>query len=155
MIDIDKFLIYLFFGIFSLSFLHFLLSYAGGKHKATDKVMSKSKDKLFVKDIFGFDYEYFFLIGPIVIMVIVYLYLVDLGRSNLTEKMFITYLSIILFLQGINPTKTLFSSAFIVFVSLSFWPIYFYSDDSLIVLLVYSFLISVISYTIVYFFHRN
>ncbi len=161
MIDIDKFLICLFAGIFSLSFLHLVLLHTSGKHKETDKVVPKSKDKLFVKDIknvkdvFGFDYEHFFIIGPIIIMVIVYLYLVDLDRSTLVEKMFITYLSIILFLQGINPAKTLFSSAFIVFVSLAFWPIYFYSDDSLVVLLIYSFLISIISYTIVYYFHRN
>lgn len=166
MIDIDKFLVCLFVGIFSLSFLHLIVIHTSKKYsERTDKATLGYKRKLFVKDIkgtthvkdiFGFDYDYFLLIGPIVITVAVYLYLADLGKPNLTEKLLITYLTIILFLHGINPTKTFFSSAFVVFVSLTFWPVYFfYIDSSVSVLLIYSFLISVISYAIVYFLYRK
>ena len=165
MIDIDKFLACLFVGIFSLSFLHLIVVHTSRKDsERTDNAALGYKRKLFVKDIkgtthvkdiFGFDYDYFLVIGPIVVTVAIYLYLADLGKPNLIEKLLITYLSIVLFLYGINTMKTLFSSAFVVFVSLTLWPMYFYIDSSVSLLLPYSFLISVISYAVVYFFYRK
>lgn len=159
MIDIDKILACLFVGIASLSILHLLLQKASNKRAKQDVRFGqpprtiKATDN--VRNLFEFDHEHFIFVGPIVITVGVYLYLVDSGGSNLTEKAVITFLSIMLFLQGVRPAKTLFASAFVAFASLTVWPIYVYIESGLPFLLAYSAVIAIVSYFAMYFLHRQ